>query len=262
MSELSIASRKTLSDGRSIPLLGLGVWQILRGSATEDAVTAAVDAGYRHIDTAKIYGNEDSVGTAVRAAKERGVDDVWVTTKLFPTDSFAVESAFEKSYRKIGKEVLDCYLIHFPPPGLLTSTWRRFEALQRSGRVATIGVSNFGIRHLEAIRKECRVMPAINQIQLHPWCFDRKLVDYCADAGIAVEAYSPLTRGKKLGDPLLTEIAETHGVTAAQVLIRWCLQHEFIVIPKSARRERIVENAAVYGFALTDDEMDRLDHAG
>jgi diketogulonate reductase-like aldo/keto reductase len=258
---MNLDARITLSDGRSMPALGLGVWQIPDGAAVRDAVHWALEAGIRHIDTAKIYRNERGVGEAIRAS---GIprEEIWVTTKLFPIDALRVESAFKASLERLDIEYVDLYLVHFPPPGLLLATWKRMEEVARGGLAKSIGVSNYRVSHLEKTFEHAELVPTVNQIQLSPYHFRRDVVGWCQNHGVAVEAYSPLTRGKKLDDPVLHVIAKAHGKTPAQVLIRWSLQHDFVVIPKSANRGRIESNAQVFDFALTDEEMGRLDLIG
>ncbi len=258
---LTISSSLTLNNGARMPRLGLGVWQIPEGEPAYRAVQWALDAGYRHIDTARIYRNERSVGAAVR---DHSVprDEVWITTKLFPVDALRLEQAFEASRARLGIDVIDLYLVHFPPPLLVVPTWKRMERLFKEGKVRAIGVSNHGISHLEAIRKSCSIIPQVNQIHLSPYHCNWDLITYCQDHGIAIEAYSPLTRGRHLDDGRLLAIAESLSVSPAQILIRWALQHDFIVIPKSSQEAHIRANADVYGFSLSDDVMHELDAYG
>ncbi len=255
---LDIRSRRTLSDGRAIPLLGLGVWQIPDGQPVEDAVHWALEAGIRHIDTARLYRNERGVGNAIRMS---GVprEEIWVTTKLFPFEAPWTERAFRRSLGRLGLDYVDLYLVHFPPPGLLLSTWKKMESIANRGLARSIGVSNYKLSDLNKTLQAADIAPVVNQIHLSPYHYSRDLAESCAALGVAVEAYSPLTRGKNLDDPVPVSVAEAHGKSPAQVLIRWSLQRGFIVIPKSARKERITSNAQVFDFALTDSEMDRLD---
>jgi diketogulonate reductase-like aldo/keto reductase len=255
---LSVASRTALSDGRSIPVLGLGVWQIPDGQAVQDAVHWALEAGVRHIDTARLYRNERGVGEAIRTS---GIprEEIWVTTKLFPLEALWAESAFQKSLSRLGLDYVDLYLVHFPPPGRLLSTWKKMESIAKRGLAKSIGVSNYSLGHLNRTLQIADIAPAVNQIHLSPYHYSKDLAESCRALGVAVEAYSPLTRGKNLNDPIPVSIAKAHGKSSAQVFIRWSLQHEFVVIPKSARRERIESNAQVYDFALTSQEMEQLD---
>jgi diketogulonate reductase-like aldo/keto reductase len=255
---LSISSRVSLSDGRSIPALGLGVWQVPEGQAVQDAVHWALDAGIRHIDTARLYRNERGVGEAIRTS---GIprDEIWVTTKLFPFEALWVESAFQRSLKRLGLDYVDLYLVHFPPPGRLRSTWREMESIAKRGLARSIGVSNYSLGHLNKTLQFADIAPAVNQIHLSPYHYSQDLAESCRALGVAVEAYSPLTRGRNLNDPIPVSIAKAHGKSTAQVFIRWSLQHEFIVIPKSAHKERIESNSQVYDFALTNEDMEQLD---
>lgn len=255
---LSITSRVELSDGRAMPVLGLGVWQIPDGQPVKEAVHWALEAGIRHIDTARIYRNERGVGDAIRSS---GIprEEIWVTTKLFPFEAPWAEKAIQRSLGRLGLEYVDLYLVHFPPPGLLLSTWKKMESFAKRGWARSIGVSNYRIDDISKTLRVADIAPVVNQIHMSPYHYSKALAEHCQALGIAVEAYSPLTRGKNLDDALPVSIAEAHGKTPAQVLIRWGLQHGFIVIPKSARRERIESNADVFDFALDDSEMRQLD---
>jgi diketogulonate reductase-like aldo/keto reductase len=255
---LSVGSRIALSDGRSIPTLGLGVWQIPDGPPVQDAVHWALEAGVRHIDTARLYRNERGVGEAIRTS---GIprEEIWVTTKLFPLEALWVVGAFQKSLKRLNLDYVDLYLVHFPPPGRLLSTWKKMESIAKRGLARSIGVSNYSLGHLNKTLQIADIAPAVNQIHLSPYHYSEDLAESCRALGVAVEAYSPLTRGKNLDDPIPVSIAKAHGKSAAQIFIRWSLQHGFIVIPKSARKERIESNAQVFDFTLTKEEMDQLD---
>jgi methylglyoxal/glyoxal reductase len=251
-----------LSGGVQIPRLGLGVYRAEPGRQTATAVRTALDVGYRHIDTARIYGNESDVGAGFRAS---GIDreQVFVTTKLWNADH-GYEStldAFEASRRRLGLDVLDLYLVHWPVPKQRLDTWRAMERLLETGKVRAIGVSNYMVRHMEELLAVAERRPSVNQIELSPynWASRQEIVDLCAANGIAVEAYSPLTKGVKLTDPPLMAIGQAHGKSSAQVLVRWALQHDLIVLPKSTRADRIAANADVYDFNLTDEQMRALD---
>ncbi|BFU46312.1 aldo/keto reductase [Krasilnikovia sp. MM14-A1004] len=252
-----------LRGGVHIPRLGLGVFRAAAGGETRAAVTAALAAGYRHIDTARVYGNEADVGAGLRAS---GLDreQVFVTTKLWNEDHGYRRTldAFEASRRRLGLDYVDLYLVHWPVPGLRLDTWRAMEHLLESGRVRAIGVSNYMTRHLDELLANTEQPPAVNQIELSPYNYRsrRDVVDLCRSAGIAVEAYSPLTKGSKLTDPPLVHVAGSHGVSTAQVLIRWGLQKGLVELPKSTRPPRIAANADVYGFDLTAEEMATLDN--
>lgn len=260
--EMTIQSTARLNNGVEIPFLGLGVFQSPPGETTRKAVLYALEAGYRHIDTAKIYGNEQDVGQAIR---ESGIprSEIFVTTKLWNQDHGydATLKAFTKSNQRLGLDYIDLYLIHWPVRGLRLETWRAMETLLAEGKCRAIGVSNYLVRHLEELLDHCRVIPAVNQIELSPYCYlyRKETVDFCRAKGIWLEAYSPLTKGEKLRDPKLVKIASKYHKTPAQILIRWALQHQFIVIPKSVRRDRIRENAQVFDFSISPEDMSYLD---
>jgi diketogulonate reductase-like aldo/keto reductase len=280
--ELKIDTKITLNDGRLIPQLGLGVWQTRAGATCEAAVLAALEAGYRHIDTAAMYGNEDSVGAAIRKS---GIprEKIFVTTKLWNSDHGNPERALDTSLRKLKFDYVDLYLIHYPVRERRQS-WRALEALRTQGKARSIGVSNFTIKHLKELLAETATFPAVNQVEFHPYLYQRDLLDFCAAKGIVTEAYSPLTKGARLKDPKLVAVAKRYskvGVqpaatwsqlplmdkfsrrpgdkSTAQILIRWALQHGLVVIPKSANRGRIFEDAAVFDFEITAEDMQHLD---
>jgi diketogulonate reductase-like aldo/keto reductase len=250
-----------LDDGRAIPQLGLGVFQLLPGEATRRAVAAALGVGYRHVDTAAGYRNESDVGAAIRASGlEPG--SVWVTTKLANADQGAATArrAFEASLERLGLDGIDLYLLHWPHERRLES-WRVLEQLHTEGLARSIGVSNFLVRHLDELLVHASVPPSVNQIELSPFLYRSRAdtLRRCEEAGIAVEAYSPLTKARRLSDPTLGRIAAEVGRSPAQVLIRWSLQKGFIVIPRSSSPARIAENAAVFDFALDDAQVAALD---
>ena len=280
--ELKIDTKITLNDGHLIPQLGLGVWQTRAGATCEAAVLAALEAGYRHIDTAAMYGNEDSVGAAIRKS---GIprEKIFVTTKLWNSDHGNPERALDTSLRKLKFDYVDLYLIHYPVRERRQS-WRALEALRAEGKARSIGVSNFTIRHLTELLAETATVPAVNQVEFHPYLYQRDLLDFCVGKGIVVEAYSPLTKGERLADPKLVAIAKKYaqageqpatsrsrlpfvqkfsrrpeGKSTAQILIRWALQHGLVVIPKSANRGRILENSDVFGFEISREDMRCLD---
>lgn len=258
--DLSITSRMPLSDGHSIPVLGLGVWQIPDGQPVIDAVHWAFEAGIRHIDTARLYRNEQGVGEAIRTA---GIprDEIWVTTKLFPFEALWAERALLASLKRLKLDYVDLYLVHFPPPGRLLATWRKLEKFAQRGLARSIGVSNYSLDHLNKTLQVARLKPTVNQIHLSPFHYSRELAESCKALGVSVEAYSPLARATKMDDEVLSSIALAHRKTPAQVLIRWSLQQGFVVIPKSADKDRIASNAQVFDFSLTPDEMERLNHS-
>jgi 2,5-diketo-D-gluconate reductase A len=247
----------TLRDGEQIPQLGFGVFQI-PPEETADVTTRALLAGYRHIDTAKAYKNEAGVGQAIHAAGlQRG--DVYITTKLWNDDQGydSAKRALRASLDRLETEHVDLYLIHWPTPAhdKYLETWKAFVELQQEGLTRSIGVSNFQQPHLERVIAETGVTPVVNQIELHPYFQQAGLRREHAEHGIVTEAWSPLAQGAVLDDPAIVAIAEDHGVTAGQVVIRWHLQLGNVVFPKSATQERIEQNFDVFGFTLTDDQM-------
>jgi len=240
-----------------MPVLGLGVWQMTAGAETEQAVEWALEAGYRHIDTASMYRNEQSVGAALRRS---GLprEQVFMTTKLLPTHMSAAHE-LEKSLSRLGLDYVDLYLIHWPLPLATARFWRELESLQEHGLAQAIGVSNFGRDRLETLRRGTSRMPAVDQVQFSPFHYRRRLLDYCLQQGIAFEAYSPLARGKGPQDPTIAAVAERLGRTPAQVMLRWAIQHQAVVIPKSSHKERIRSNAQLFDFELADTDMRILD---
>jgi len=251
-------SLSTGSGAIDIPQLGFGVWQVDDAEATP-AVTTALETGYRSIDTARAYENEAGVGRAL-AATDVSRDEIFVTTKLANGDQGydSTLAAFDGSMERLGLDVLDLYLIHWPTPAKDTyvETFKAFQKLRDDGRVRAIGVCNFQVNHLERLREETGELPAINQIELHPYLVQQELRDFNAQNGILTEAWSPLASGGDvLADDVITAVAEKHGVTPAQAILRWHLQLGNVVIPKSVTPSRIRENLDVFGFELTDDEM-------
>jgi methylglyoxal/glyoxal reductase len=250
----------TLHNGVRMPQLGLGVWQAGRGESTQAAVRAALELGYRHVDTARVYGNEIDVGAAVR---QSGIarDQVFITTKLWNDDQGydSTFRAFEQSVKRLGVDTIDLYLLHWPVAGKRLDSWQALEELYAQKRVRAIGVSNFLVPHLEELLQNAEVVPHVNQIELTPFLQRRDTLALCKRHKIAVEAYSPLTRGEKLGDPTLQRVAHSVGRSPAQVLLRWGIQKEAAVLPKSVTRARIAENAAIFDFELDADAMQALD---
>jgi diketogulonate reductase-like aldo/keto reductase len=252
-----------LADGNSIPLLGLGVWQVENSSECVDAVRWALELGYRHIDTAQAYGNESSVGQGLR---ESGVprEDVFITTKFFPKQQRDPAAELELSLQRLGVDKVDLYIVHWPEGGP-TWAWPGMERAHEAGLTRSIGVSNFGVDDLKELQGAATIAPAVNQVQFSPYEYRKALLEACRENGIALEAYSPLGTGRHLTSDAVSQIAERHGRTPAQVLLRWCIQRSIPVIPKSVHRERIEENAQIFDFQLTDDDvaaLDALDHTG
>lgn len=260
MTQTASTASIPLGTGALIPQVGLGVWQIPRGEPSRGAVSAALAAGYRHVDTAMIYRNEADVGRAVR---ESGVPrgQVFVTTKLWNADQGfdTALAAFDASLARLGLDYVNLYLIHWPVPGKRRDSWRALERLFAEKRARAIGVSNYLKGHLEELLGHAHVPPAANQIELSPFLQRRDTVAFCQAKGIVVEAYSPLTRGERLGHPVVVDVAKKAGKTPAQALLRWGVQRGFVVLPKSATPSRIAENAKVFDFALDAAAMARLD---
>ncbi len=240
-----------------MPKLGLGVYDIPKGTTTEQAVLWALEAGYRLIDTASFYGNEADVG---RALTKSGIprNDIFITTKLWPTNFWRVEAAFEKSRTLLGVDRIDLYLIHWPSIGK-GHAWKVLERLYTEQRIRAIGVSNYSVAQLETLRKHTIIVPAVNQVEFSPFCFRNELLQYCQAHGIQLEAYSPLTRGKKLHQPIIESLAASYHKTTAQLLIRWSLQHGLVVIPKTQHQERMIENKNVFDFEINQADMATLD---
>lgn len=248
-----------LNNGVRMPWMGLGVFRVEEGEQVINSVTWALEAGYRSIDTAAGYNNEEGVGTAL---KNSGIprEELFITTKLANPDQ-GYEStlrAFEESRRKLGLDYLDLYLIHWPGKDKYQDTWRAFEKLHKEGYIRAIGVSNFKIHHLETLKQGSDTIPAVNQVEFHPLLNQQELLQYCKREGIQLEAWSPIMKGN-LDLPTLTELAKKHNKTPAQIVLHWEVQHGVVVIPKSIRRERIEENAGIFDFSLSDEDMRAID---
>ena len=258
MSQQTGPGEKThrLADGNAVPMLGLGVWQVENSQECVDAVRWALEAGYRHVDTAQAYGNEDSVG---RGLRESGVprEEVFVTTKFFPRRHDPV-AELDGSLRRLGLEYVDLYIVHWPAGGPLWA-WPGMERAHELGYTRSIGVSNFDTREIDDLLQKAERPPVVNQVLFNPFAYRKRLLEACAANNIVLEAYSPLGTGKHLNDPTVAQIAEAHGRTPAQVLLRWGIQHGVPQIPKSTHQPRIVENAQVFDFELSDDEVRALD---
>jgi methylglyoxal/glyoxal reductase len=260
--KLTLDSTVTLNDGHKMPLLGLGVFQSPSGSMTIDAVKTALKVGYRLIDTARIYGNEKDVGLAI---KESGVsrEKVFVTTKLWNSDQGydTAMRAFDESLSRLNCEYIDLYLIHWPlNPKSRLDSWRAMVEIKNSGRCRSIGVSNFTIRHLEGFLEKTDVVPAVNQVEFSPFLFQKDIFMFCRKHKIRLEAYSPLTKGERLDDEMIVSLAKKYNKTGAQIVLRWALQHEIVVIPKSNHAARIKENADLFDFEISDQDMKILDN--
>jgi len=260
MEEIRIDTKVKLNNGVEMPIFGLGVYQARRGRKTQEAVLVALKAGYRLIDTASMYENEEDVGEALRKS---GIprEEVCITTKLWNSDHGYDKAltAFETSRKKLGLSYIDLYLIHWPVEGLRNESWKALETLQKSGKCRAIGVSNYMIWHLEELLNNSSTIPAVNQVEFSPYLYQKDLLEFCRNHDIQLEAYSPLTKGYKLNDPKLVDVASKYSKSPAQILIRWVLQREIVVIPKSSRKDRIVENAYVFDFTISPEDMSLLD---
>ncbi len=245
-----------LADGARIPLLALGVWQVPNGPTCVNAVRWALELGYRHIDTAQAYGNEESVGQALR---ESGIsrDEVFITTKFQPSRKDPAAEA-ERSLRRLGVDYVDLYLVHWPRRGA-TRPWPGMERAHELGYARSVGVSNYDVKELEQVTAGAAIQPVVDQVQLSPFTFRRELLDEARKIRLVVEAYSPLGTGRHLANDTVNRIAATAGRTPAQVLLRWCVQHDLVVIAKSTHRERIEENSRIFDFELSAGDMTELD---
>jgi diketogulonate reductase-like aldo/keto reductase len=247
---------RLLADGNEIPLLGLGVWQVPNGPECENAVRWALELGYRHIDTAQAYGNEESVGRALRDS-DAPREEVFLTTKFYPAREDPEVEA-QRSLERLGVDHVDLYIIHWPQGGPIWA-WAGMEGAAARGYARSIGVSNFSVAELDELVAVAERPPVVNQVQFNPFKYRRRLLEACDERRMALEAYSPLGTGRHLSDERVGKIAERLGRTPAQVLVRWCMQRELIVIPKSTHRERIAENALIADFTLSEEDMTALD---
>ncbi|MDM5452386.1 aldo/keto reductase [Peribacillus simplex] len=254
----------TLHNGVKMPWFGLGVFKVEEGPELVNAVKVAIKHGYRSIDTAAIYENEEGVGQGIlEGLKEAGIsrEDLFVTSKVWNAD-LGYEStiaAYEKSLKKLGLEYLDLYLIHWPVEGKYKEAWRALETLYKEGKVKAIGVSNFQIHHLKDLMKDAAVKPMVNQVECHPRLTQKEVQAFCKEQGIQLEAWSPLMQGELLDNDVLQAIAAKHGKSVAQVILRWDIQNGIVTIPKSTKEHRIVENSSVFDFELTEEELNQID---
>ena len=245
-----------LNDGREMPLLGLGVYKATDDVELKQAISDAVSFGYRLIDTASFYKNEEGVGKGIQAL-DLPRENLFVTTKIWNTAQRIgdIEDSFNRSLERLGLDYVDLYLIHWPVPGCFGNTWKVMEKLRADGKAKSIGVSNFSIADLELLKTVSDVIPAVNQVEFHPLFNHPELKAYCEERGIALQAYAPLARGAYLNSPLMLEIGKAHQQTPAQVGLRWLIQQGISVIPKSVHKERLEENSQIFDFALSDEEM-------
>lgn len=261
----NLNSKITLNNGIEMPRLGLGVFRVENSSELVNAVKVAIKNGYRSIDGAAIYGNEEAMGEGIREGiKEAGIsrEDLFITSKVWNAD-LGYEStiaAYEASLKRLGVDYLDLYLIHWPVEGKYKEAWRALEYLYKEGRVKAIGVSNFQVHHLQDLLKDAEIKPVINQVELHPYLSQEKVREFCKENDIQVEAWSPLMAGNGLlENDVLKEIAKKYNKTTAQVVLRWDLQSQVITIPKSTNEGRLIENIDIFDFNLSKDDMDKID---
>jgi diketogulonate reductase-like aldo/keto reductase len=256
---IKIDKTVTLNNGVDMPLFGLGLYLAGSDHKVKQAIHHAIEVGYRLFDTASMYENEEAVGKAIR---ESGTsrESLFVTTKLWNSDHGYDRAlkAFDASLKKLGMDYVDLYLIHWPVEGLRKDSWRALETLYQDKRCRAIGVSNYLIPHLEELLEYAKIPPAVNQVEFSPFLYQKDLLDYCRKHRIQLESYSPLTRGKKFNHPVLQEIAQKYQKTPAQILIRWNLEHNIVVIPKSSNPTRITENAKIFDFAIEAGDVEKL----
>lgn len=259
MKMMNLKSTTKLANGVEMPWFGLGVFKVQEGQEVIDSVRAAIKAGYRSIDTATVYGNEEGVGQAIR---ESGVarEELFITTKVWNNDQGydSTLAAFDLSLSKLGLDYVDLYLVHWPIRAKYKDTWRALEKLYTDGKVRAIGVSNFQIDHLQDLLTGAVVKPMVNQVELHPLLSQLELREYCREQGIQIEAWAPLAQGHLLDNEVIAEIAARHNKTLPQVILRWDLQNGIVTIPKSVKEERIIANADIFDFELSEDEISRM----
>lgn len=249
-----------LNTNREMPLLGLGVYKATGENEAENAIISAVESGYRLIDTASVYKNEENVGRGIASC---GIprNKLFITTKVWNTAQRLgdIQGAFERSLDRLKLDYVDLYLIHWPVPGCYLSTWKVLEEIQKSGRALSIGVSNFEIRHLEELEANSGIIPAVNQIECHPLCYPKELIDYCQNKGIQVQAYAPLARGAYLDNDVMCVLGTKYAHTPAQIGLRWATQKGISVIPKSVHPDRIRSNGNIFDFTIEQEDMDLID---
>lgn len=248
-----------LNTGQEIPQVGLGLWQVKDSQKFNAIIDTAIEAGYRHFDSAQAYGNENLLG---KAWQQSGIDrqDIFITTKISVTHfgSALTKKSFETSLKKLKTDYVDLLLLHFPVTGLRKSSWQELERIHTSGKARSIGVSNYTVKHLEQLKDYATIVPAVNQVELHVFLQQPELRDYCRNNGIVIEAYSPLAHAKDMDEPVIIKIAAKHGKSYAQIMLRWCLQQDLVVLPKSVTPERIKSNIDIFDFNLDEADMAEL----
>ena len=240
-----------------MPQVGYGLWQVKDKQQCIDAVVCAAKAGYRHFDTAQVYGNEQFLVEGLRQAKLKRAD-TFITTKIFINNFLRVEKSLDNSLKKLDTDYVDLLLLHFPVTGLRKNAWKKLELVQSQGKVRSIGVSNYTIRHLKQLFDYCQVKPAVNQVELHVFLQQPELLAFCREHNIVVQAYSPLAHGRGIDDPVLAELAQKHGKTPAQIMLRWCIEVGTVPLPKSVTPERIAQNIDIFDFTLDSDDMRKI----
>lgn len=257
---LNINTKFTLSNGVEIPAFGLGVYKVEEGKEVEETVSYAIDLGYRLVDTAAFYDNEEGVGRAIRNSTIPR-EELFVTTKIWNSDQGYEETlqAFERSFQKLNIDYIDLLLVHWPVKGKYVDTWRALEKLYKEKKVRAIGVSNFTIEYLQDLMAHSTIKPMLNQVELHPKLSQKELITFCKEHDIHVQAWSPIARGAVLEEPLLVKLAEKYHKTTAQIILRWHLQNNVLIIPKSTNKERLESNASLYDFKLSKEDMHKID---
>ena len=256
----SIKDCTLLNNGLQMPWLGFGVFEVNEGQEVEQAVRNALETGYRSIDTASIYNNERGVGKAIR---ESGIprEDIFLTTKVWNSDQRKKRTmaAFEESLNRLGTDYVDLYLVHWPVQGCYQETWQTMQEIYQSGQAKAIGVSNFMVHHLQDLLADCQIVPTVNQVEFHPYLVQPDLLKFCQSHQIQLEAWAPIVKGEIVNEPVAQKLAEKHGKTPAQIVLRWDLQHQVVTIPKSVNPDRIVENSQIFDFELSPADMKALD---
>lgn len=246
-----------LNDGNKMPMVAFGTWQVNNRRQCVESVVEALKLGYRHIDTAQIYGNEQYVGEALKIS-ELAREEVFITTKISINNFLRVQKSFDDSLKKLQTDYVDLLLLHFPLTAIRKKAWQDLEVIQESGGARSIGVSNYTIRHLEQMFKYTKIKPAVNQVELHVYLQQPELLEFCEEHEIVVEAYSPLARGHDFENEVLKEIATNHKKSSAQIMLRWCVEQGAVPLPKSVTPERIKENLGIFDFELTVEELKKL----